>query len=68
MSTSIRDCRSSTAYGKQTLEQFAEVVAAAEARGIPLIADAAIQLPPRSNLTEPVRLVDCNVHSCTNVS
>ena len=28
----------------------------AEPRGIPVIVDAAAQLPPRSNLTEPVRL------------
>ena len=42
--------------GKQTLQQLAEVVAVAEPRGIPLIVDAAAQLPPRSNLTEPVRL------------
>ena len=42
--------------GKQTLEQLAEVVAVAEPRGIPVIVDAAAQLPPRSNLTEPVRL------------
>ena len=41
--------------GKQTLEQLAEVVAVAEPRGIPVIVDAAAQLPPRSNLTEPVR-------------
>ena len=42
--------------GKQTLQQLAEVVAVAEPRGIPVIVDAAAQLPPRSNLTEPVRL------------
>ncbi len=42
--------------GKQTLEQLAEVVAVAEPRGIPVIVDAAAQLPPRSNLTEPVRV------------
>ena len=42
--------------GKQTLEQLAEVVAVAEPRSIPVIVDAAAQLPPRSNLTEPVRL------------
>ena len=42
--------------GKQTLEQLAEVVAVVEPRGIPVIVDAAAQLPPRSNLTEPVRL------------
>ena len=42
--------------GKQTLAQLAEVVAVAEPRGIPVIVDAAAQLPPRSNLTEPVRL------------
>ena len=42
--------------GKQTLEQLADVVAVAEPRGIPVIVDAAAQLPPRSNLTEPVRL------------
>ena len=42
--------------GKQTLTQLAEVVAVAEPRGIPVIVDAAAQLPPRSNLTEPVRL------------
>ena len=42
--------------GKQTLAQLAEVVAVAEPRGIPVIVDAAAQLPPRSNLTEPARL------------
>ena len=42
--------------GKQTLGQLAEVVAVAYPRGIPVIVDAAAQLPPRSNLTEPVRL------------
>ena len=42
--------------GKQTLGQLAAVVAVAYPRGIPVIVDAAAQLPPRSNLTEPVRL------------
>jgi len=40
--------------GRQTKEQLREVVAGANARGVPVIVDAAAQLPPRSNLTEIV--------------
>lgn len=40
--------------GKQTKEQLREVVAGAEKRGVPVMVDAAAQLPPRSNLTEIV--------------
>lgn len=40
--------------GRQTKEQLREVVAGANARGVPVIVDAAAQLPPRSNLTEVV--------------
>ena len=38
--------------GSQTTEQLAEVVSGATERGVPVIVDAAAQLPPRSNLTE----------------
>jgi L-seryl-tRNA(Ser) seleniumtransferase len=38
--------------GKQTKEQLAEVIAGARPLGVPVIVDAAAQLPPRSNLTE----------------
>ena len=42
--------------GKQTRAQLVEVIAGAHARGVPVIVDAAAQLPPRSNLTEIVGL------------
>ena len=42
--------------GKQTRKQLGEVVAGASERGVPVIVDAAAQLPPRSNLTELVEL------------
>ena len=38
-------------YGEQTEEDLAEIIPAASARGVPVIVDAAAQLPPRSNLT-----------------
>ena len=38
--------------GSQPGEQLAEVVSGAAERGVPVIVDAAAQLPPRSNLTE----------------
>jgi len=38
--------------GRQTRAQLQEVIAGAGARGVPVIVDAAAQLPPRSNLTE----------------
>lgn len=38
--------------GTQTREQLEEVCAGAEKRGVPVIVDAAAQLPPRTNLTE----------------
>ena len=40
--------------GTQSKEQLRAVVAGAEVRGVPVIVDAAAQLPPRSNLTEIV--------------
>ena len=39
-------------FGSQPKEQLAEVVRGASERGVPVIVDAAAQLPPRSNLTE----------------
>jgi L-seryl-tRNA(Ser) seleniumtransferase len=42
--------------GKQTKEQLIEVVEGAHERGVPVIVDAAAQLPPRSNLSEIVAL------------
>lgn len=38
--------------GKQSKEQLGEVVEEASRHGVPVIVDAAAQLPPRSNLTE----------------
>ena len=38
--------------GKQSKEQLREVIAGASARGVPVMVDAAAQLPPRTNLTE----------------
>jgi L-seryl-tRNA(Ser) seleniumtransferase len=40
--------------GAQSKDQLREVVAAAEEREVPVIVDAAAQLPPRTNLTELV--------------
>lgn len=42
--------------GKQSRQQLIEVVAGAHERGVPVIVDAAAQLPPRSNLSEIVGL------------
>ena len=42
--------------GKQTRQQLIEVIAGAHERGVPVIVDAAAQLPPRSNLAEIVGL------------
>ena len=42
--------------GKQTRAQLIEVVAGAHARGVPVMVDAAAQLPPRANLKEIVEL------------
>ena len=42
--------------GKQTKQQLIEVIAGAHQRGVPVIVDAAAQLPPRSNLAEVVGL------------
>ncbi len=42
--------------GKQTREQLVKVVAGAHKRGVPVMVDAAAQLPPRSNLAEIVGL------------
>ena len=38
-------------YGLQSSQDLAELAAAASERGVPVIVDAAAQLPPRSNLT-----------------
>ena len=38
-------------YGEQTEEDLAAIIPAAADRGVPVIVDAAAQLPPRSNLT-----------------
>ena len=38
--------------GKQTKDQLREVIGGASEKGVPVIVDAAAQLPPRSNLTE----------------
>ena len=40
--------------GKQTKAQLGEILPKATKRGVPVIVDAAAQLPPRSNLTEIV--------------
>ena len=42
--------------GKQTKQQLAEVIAGANKKGVPVMVDAAAQLPPRSNLTEFVEM------------
>ena len=42
--------------GKQSRQQLGEVIAGANACGVPVIVDAAAELPPRSNLTELVEL------------
>ena len=42
--------------GKQTKEQLREVTAGTRDREVPVIVDAAAQLPPRSNLTELLSL------------
>ncbi|MFT5369705.1 MAG: putative pyridoxal phosphate-dependent enzyme [Candidatus Latescibacterota bacterium] len=42
--------------GKQSKAQLAEVIAGANERGVPVMVDAAAQLPPRSNLTELVKM------------
>jgi len=42
--------------GKQSKQQLIEVIAGAHERGVPVIVDAAAQLPPRSNLSEIVGL------------
>jgi len=42
--------------GKQSKEQLAEVIAGANKKGVPVMVDAAAQLPPRSNLTELVEM------------
>ena len=38
-------------YGLQSRQDLAEIASAASERGVPVIVDAAAQLPPRSNLT-----------------
>lgn len=40
--------------GKQSKEQLREVIAGASKKGVPVMVDAAAQLPPRANLTELV--------------
>ena len=42
--------------GKQDKLQLAEVIAGANERAVPVIVDAAAELPPRSNLTELVEM------------
>lgn len=42
--------------GKQSKEQLGEVIAGANEKGVPVMVDAAAQLPPRSNLTELVEM------------
>ena len=42
--------------GKQSKQQLIEVIAGAHERGVPVVVDAAAQLPPRSNLSEIVGL------------
>ena len=42
--------------GKQSREQLAEIAPQAAKRGVPVIVDAAAQLPPRSNLTRIVEI------------
>ena len=42
--------------GKQSKEQLAEVIVGAQKKGVPVMVDAAAQLPPRSNLTELVEI------------
>ena len=42
--------------GSQLREQLAEVASGASERGVPVIVDAAAQLPPRSNLTELINM------------
>lgn len=42
--------------GKQSKKQLAEVIAGANEKGVPVMVDAAAQLPPRSNLTEFVEM------------
>jgi uncharacterized pyridoxal phosphate-dependent enzyme len=42
--------------GKQSKAQLAEVIAGANEKGVPVMVDAAAQLPPRSNLTELVEM------------
>ncbi len=39
-------------FGAQPKEQLAEIIPEATARGVPVVVDAAAQLPPRSNLKE----------------
>ncbi|MBV7340291.1 hypothetical protein KFU94_71220 [Chloroflexi bacterium TSY] len=42
--------------GAQPKEQLAEIIPEATARNVPIIVDAAAQLPPRSNLTEIAKM------------
>ena len=42
--------------GKQSKEQLAQIVPEAKKRGVPIMVDAAAQLPPRSNLTEIIEI------------
>ncbi|MDP6776451.1 MAG: hypothetical protein QGI83_06785 [Candidatus Latescibacteria bacterium] len=42
--------------GKQSKEQLGEVIPEADKKGVPVIVDAAAQLPPRTNLTEIVEM------------
>jgi D-glucosaminate-6-phosphate ammonia-lyase len=47
--------------GSQPLEQLAEVVTVAHGHGVPVIVDAAAQLPPKSNLTDLVTVVGADL-------
>lgn len=56
--TALNDKTAGVIYflGKQTLRQLKEIISITDPRGIPVIVDAAAQLPPRSNLTMPVQI------------
>jgi L-seryl-tRNA(Ser) seleniumtransferase len=49
-----RTCAVVHFLGRQTREQLADVIAGCEKMGVPVMVDAAAQLPPRSNLVEIV--------------
>jgi len=47
--------------GSQPVEQLTEVVAVAHEHGVPVIVDAAAQLPPKSNLTDLATVVGADL-------